>query len=161
MTRDLQWVWDFVPKNTPLICHSERVSASERVEGPLSCWVFWFRKVSLFLRFRPVGAELRMTMWESVVSTYIISDWFLGKFHGNGQSVFWCSWHSPCHPAEIQLIIDSEDCVVKKSYLIAMVAWLLLGSPGRTFSNMPSLIPSRSEERRVGKECRSRWSPYH
>ena len=23
------------------------------------------------------------------------------------------------------------------------------------------LIRSRSEERRVGKECRSRWSPYH
>src|SRR2546430_16797336 len=23
------------------------------------------------------------------------------------------------------------------------------------------MIPSRSEERRVGKECRSRWSPYH
>ena len=25
----------------------------------------------------------------------------------------------------------------------------------------PSAILSRSEERRVGKECRSRWSPYH
>src|SRR2546430_3966284 len=24
-----------------------------------------------------------------------------------------------------------------------------------------SLLPARSEERRVGKECRSRWSPYH
>src|SRR2546425_6352195 len=24
-----------------------------------------------------------------------------------------------------------------------------------------SADPSRSEERRVGKECRSRWSPYH
>src|SRR2546430_11675922 len=23
------------------------------------------------------------------------------------------------------------------------------------------LSPNRSEERRVGKECRSRWSPYH
>ena len=23
------------------------------------------------------------------------------------------------------------------------------------------LIEDRSEERRVGKECRSRWSPYH
>ena len=23
------------------------------------------------------------------------------------------------------------------------------------------LLKSRSEERRVGKECRSRWSPYH
>ena len=25
----------------------------------------------------------------------------------------------------------------------------------------PVLDESRSEERRVGKECRSRWSPYH
>jgi len=24
-----------------------------------------------------------------------------------------------------------------------------------------ALGPQRSEERRVGKECRSRWSPYH
>ena len=23
------------------------------------------------------------------------------------------------------------------------------------------MLPLRSEERRVGKECRSRWSPYH
>ena len=29
-------------------------------------------------------------------------------------------------------------------------------------SNPPSdLTAERSEERRVGKECRSRWSPYH
>src|SRR5256884_1301998 len=25
----------------------------------------------------------------------------------------------------------------------------------------PSALPSRSEERRVGEECRSRWAPYH
>src|SRR2546421_7000731 len=25
----------------------------------------------------------------------------------------------------------------------------------------PSVMYARSEERRVGKECRSRWSPYH
>ena len=24
-----------------------------------------------------------------------------------------------------------------------------------------ALVSKRSEERRVGKECRSRWSPYH
>ena len=24
-----------------------------------------------------------------------------------------------------------------------------------------SIVDNRSEERRVGKECRSRWSPYH
>ena len=27
--------------------------------------------------------------------------------------------------------------------------------------NAPLLDKQRSEERRVGKECRSRWSPYH
>ena len=34
------------------------------------------------------------------------------------------------------------------------------------FNNLPKLmkgtkVSARSEERRVGKECRSRWSPYH
>src|SRR3712207_9427960 len=28
-------------------------------------------------------------------------------------------------------------------------------------SRFPSVPYTRSEERRVGKECRSRWSPYH
>src|SRR2546426_241692 len=28
-------------------------------------------------------------------------------------------------------------------------------------SKLDRLIRTRSEERRVGKECRSRWSPYH
>ena len=33
----------------------------------------------------------------------------------------------------------------------------------QVFSCAPVLVkdPERSEERRVGKECRSRWSPYH
>ena len=29
------------------------------------------------------------------------------------------------------------------------------------FLTYPAFKRSRSEERRVGKECRSRWSPYH
>ena len=29
------------------------------------------------------------------------------------------------------------------------------------FYNKLSKVIDRSEERRVGKECRSRWSPYH
>ena len=28
-------------------------------------------------------------------------------------------------------------------------------------ASLSSFITTRSEERRVGKECRSRWSPYH
>src|SRR2546430_15818261 len=29
------------------------------------------------------------------------------------------------------------------------------------FVSDPKIVMERSEERRVGKECRSRWSPYH
>ena len=29
------------------------------------------------------------------------------------------------------------------------------------YPQISGLITARSEERRVGKECRSRWSPYH
>ena len=31
----------------------------------------------------------------------------------------------------------------------------------RPASVVKELVENRSEERRVGKECRSRWSPYH
>ena len=35
--------------------------------------------------------------------------------------------------------------------------------PAEMLEFVPQVIPAiqRSEERRVGKECRSRWSPYH
>ena len=45
-----------------------------------------------------------------------------------------------------------------------------LGLEAKKFMDQGALVPddlvlkmvrSRSEERRVGKECRSRWSPYH
>src|SRR2546426_8349896 len=45
--------------------------------------------------------------------------------------------------------------------------WRLGADKSTTFMTTGGLvfgdvtIPKRSEERRVGKECRSRWSPYH
>ena len=48
--------------------------------------------------------------------------------------------------------------------------WTHSGTGSMAFSNEKSVsgkgsirltFPTRSEERRVGKECRSRWSPYH
>ena len=34
-------------------------------------------------------------------------------------------------------------------------------APGGENEGNADAITTRSEERRVGKECRSRWSPYH
>ena len=44
------------------------------------------------------------------------------------------------------LLLDAEDAE-KDIYMY-------INSPGGS-------VTARSEERRVGKECRSRWSPYH
>src|SRR6266849_10357465 len=42
----------------------------------------------------------------------------------------------------------------------SLPAVLELGQDGLDLRNI-LVAPKRSEERRVGKECRSRWSPYH
>ena len=41
-----------------------------------------------------------------------------------------------------------KDAVLTISWVLAIVSMFFIK-------------PDRSEERRVGKECRSRWSPYH
>src|SRR5947208_16255337 len=38
---------------------------------------------------------------------------------------------------------------------------MLVSAAAQTWKVEPSSCHARSEERRVGKECRSRWSPYH
>ena len=48
----------------------------------------------------------------------------------------------------------------KRNIFLGLV--LMLGLTGcYDLDKMPEGVLSRSEERRVGKECRSRWSPYH
>jgi len=50
------------------------------------------------------------------------------------------------------------DRLIKEGYVRARVNGDVVA-----LEDSPQLSPSkkRSEERRVGKECRSRWSPYH
>src|SRR2546422_5348205 len=45
--------------------------------------------------------------------------------------------------------------------LAACLTARILGKPCVVTLHLKVPKPSRSEERRVGKECRSRWSPYH
>ena len=49
---------------------------------------------------------------------------------------------------------------------VCVIAVALIGCAGYSVHNIyeskkPTEKVTRSEERRVGKECRSRWSPYH
>ena len=46
--------------------------------------------------------------------------------------------------------------------VVAILVFLLMGYIGSfNYRFEDPLKQLRSEERRVGKECRSRWSPYH
>src|SRR2546430_6961705 len=67
---------------------------------------------------------------------------------------------------------SSDVCSSDLIYLGALVAGLRAGLIYNTWPLIDGALlpdaarllhaaPARSEERRVGKECRSRWSPYH
>ena len=51
-----------------------------------------------------------------------------------------------------RMVEDGRDCSEVLIQLSAVKA---------AINNTGKVILQRSEERRVGKECRSRWSPYH
>ena len=62
--------------------------------------------------------------------------------------------------------------VLRPAFIAAALVWVLLLTLVPFIASRPYTSPAgtaliisvyaiRSEERRVGKECRSRWSPYH
>src|SRR6267378_4887133 len=54
----------------------------------------------------------------------------------------------------------SSDRVLFRS-VGPLAQWLITGYGWRAAYGTLGVGTHRSEERRVGKECRSRWSPYH
>src|SRR2546422_9447450 len=50
---------------------------------------------------------------------------------------------------------------IERDELHSMILWGPPGSGKTTLATIIARKTKRSEERRVGKECRSRWSPYH
>ena len=62
---------------------------------------------------------------------------------------------------DIAAVAADEFRTVSTSYSVLLVLMGGIFLYGLLYNYMyePNLI--RSEERRVGKECRSRWSPYH
>ena len=61
----------------------------------------------------------------------------------------------------LHLIRESAfDLIILDVMLPGLDGWQLLQEIRRR-APTPVLFLTRSEERRVGKECRSRWSPYH
>ena len=61
-----------------------------------------------------------------------------------------------------QKIFDAVDTLIYKGMLANPITLKNYFEDEKDDLNVPEyLVKIRSEERRVGKECRSRWSPYH
>src|SRR5258708_6593201 len=67
-----------------------------------------------------------------------------------------CGWSLEVSPSEF-----SGPCWLKENHTATARARRLLPSRRATAAALALIQSERSEERRVGKECRSRWSPYH
>src|SRR5688572_33198551 len=79
------------------------------------------------------------------------------EHHRNINVLFTCSHDSLTQPIEIGLIER-----IKVELRLAILC--ITGSgplPGLRRHTKVEAAAGRSEERRVGKECRSRWAPYH
>src|SRR5215204_4991207 len=64
-------------------------------------------------------------------------------------------------PSEVHTVSDDGNGGRFGNVEIWKCGNLALGLLRRFPNSQISGFPNRSEERRVGKECRSRWSPYH
>ena len=76
---------------------------------------------------------------------------FLGYFENNGHTVV------PSSP----LVPRNDPTLMFTNAGMVQFKNVFTGLEKRPYSRAATSQKCRSEERRVGKECRSRWSPYH
>src|SRR2546430_9511748 len=70
----------------------------------------------------------------------------------------WAVVPSPVHRTILLVTSDPGSALAQALHAIPNVHLRVAANDG---SYTDSMTRGRSEERRVGKECRSRWSPYH
>ena len=71
------------------------------------------------------------------------------------ENVVWAS------PAGFDLTLDIYSPVSNRGSYPVLVIFHGGGMKVKILGHSADEMKNRSEERRVGKECRSRWSPYH
>src|SRR3712207_7021268 len=72
---------------------------------------------------------------------------------------YWRDWSSDVCSSDLELLVGDVTSSARMTEIADMLA--SRGRPASILVNNAGIGHSRSEERRVGKECRSRWSPYH
>ena len=96
---------------------------------------------------------------EKRAGTYTCRLCGLPLFHGGtkfNSGTGWPSFTSPFAEGHLETIRDTSYGMVRTEIVCARCGSHMGAPSGQAWAGC-----ARSEERRVGKECRSRWSPYH
>ena len=67
--------------------------------------------------------------------------------------IYQCDWSSDVCSSDLEIGVELQ--------VLQRLAGVILRPDAEVDPALPVGHKGRSEERRVGKECRSRWSPYH
>src|SRR5258705_6514544 len=74
-------------------------------------------------------------------------------------------WHGIVREANLRgepnLVTNQARFGPRRLSLFGVLLLFTQATSAACFAHITNCSRSRSEERRVGKECRSRWSPYH
>src|SRR2546430_8831828 len=110
-----------------------------------------------------------MICYAGVAITYMWCFFFFFFSSRRRHTRFDCDWSSDVCSSDLYgeyyLGLSDQDWDAAINFRVIRYADVLLmeaealNELGRTAEAYP--LVDRSEERRVGKECRSRWSPYH
>ena len=111
--------------------------------------------------------HLTITLFSS--AAYFLFFFFKQK---TAYEIYQCDWSSDVCSSDLVLkaILPKCPMVLAAPSRVLMTIFptkpsVITTSAAPRNKSLPSIFPIkfrlRSEERRVGKECRSRWSPYH
>src|SRR5262249_58483448 len=98
--------------------------------------------------------ESRRSLWLRIVARYVFAVFFFFSSRRRHTRLV-SDWSSDVCSSDL----DEKGKPAQAGYLVLRKPWPgmlrgIWGDPDR-------FVKQRSEERRVGKECRSRWSPDH
>src|SRR2546430_3818777 len=113
--------------------------------------------------------DVGLVSCSAILRTYLLMFFFFSSRRRHTR--FDCDWSSDVCSSDLAAIAEAitvsstipPEIAKLQGIALAGVFRIIIDESGRRTveGETQDAIADRSEERRVGKECRSRWSPYH
>ena len=135
----------------------------EEIESRIRGWIAFASgndaRLTISLYSEVLTDEYLMKRGWSAVIDYLSTTTTVLQFLRASKAISPQQYSTDAEASALELL-RNENSIRTDRLLTALRNWLVFEAEIDRLLDMPS-TGSGSEERRVGKECRSRWSPYH